>query len=289
VLVQAGDARLYFEVFGQEWVVDGCGLRRNPALVGLHGGPGLDGSELRHDLAPLADVAQVLVPDQRGHGRSSRSKPETWNLSRWADDVKSFCDALGIERPIVLGASFGGFVAQQYGAMYPGHPTGLILISTAPRFSALDELVARFREVGGEEAADVVRRDWEAPSEETAAEWERVISPLCTTRADPLRERLTALRIQTMEVNFHFMQAAKEMDLRPGLRAVRCPALVLIGEHDPLTTPQLGREIVDAIPANLARLHVVPDAAHEVFSDNPDDVYGTIRDFVRGLPPPSGP
>jgi pimeloyl-ACP methyl ester carboxylesterase len=287
VLVQAGDVRLYFEVFGQQWAVEGRGLRTNPVLVGLHGGPGLDGTELRYDLAPLADVAEVVVPDQRGHGRSSRSEPETWNLSRWADDVKSFCDALGIEHPIVLGASFGGFVAQQYGAMHPGHPAGLILVSTSPRFSTLEELMARFREVGGEEAADVVRRDWEAPSEETAAEWERVIAPLCARRADPLRERLTALRIRTMEVNFHFMQAAKTMDLRPGLRAVRCPVLILSGEHDPLTTLQLGREIVDALPANRARLHVVPDAAHEVFSDNPGDVYGTIRDFIQGLPPPT--
>jgi proline iminopeptidase len=201
--------------------------------------------------------------------------------------MRKLCDALGIDRPIVLGVSFGGFVAQQYGAMYPEHPAGLILVSTSPRFSTLDELVARFREVGGEEAADIVRRDWEAPSEETAAEWERVISPLCARRADPVAEQLTALRIRTMEVNFHFMRDAEAMDLRAGLRAVRCPTLVLMGEHDPLTTLQLGREIADAIPAGLARLHVVPDAAHEVFSDNPNEVYGNIRDFIRSLPGPS--
>jgi pimeloyl-ACP methyl ester carboxylesterase len=125
VRVVAGDVRLFFEVFGQEW--------------------------------PLADVAQVVVPDQRGHGRSDEGSPGTWKLATWAADVKNLSDVLGVEHPVVLGVSFGGFVAQQYAAAYPEHPAGLILLSTGPRFAALDELVARFREVGGEEAADMVR------------------------------------------------------------------------------------------------------------------------------------
>lgn len=284
MLVQVGDVRLFLEVFGQEWVVDGDGMRRQPVLVGLHGGPGLDGTKLRHDLAPLAEVAQIVVPDQRGHGRSGRSSPNAWNLSTWSEDVKNLCGVLGIEHPVVLGNSFGGFVAQQYAAAYPEHPAGLILVSTAPRFSSLEELVARFREVGGEEAADVVRRNWEEPTEENEAEWERVISPLAARRADPVHEKLEAMRIRTLEVNFHFMRRAKTMDLRAGLRAVRCPTLVVIGEHDPLTPLHLAREIVEAIPNGLARLQVIADASHAVFTDNPSDVYQSIRDFMSGLP-----
>ena len=68
--VSVGDVRLFFEVFGQEWVLAGSALEHRPVLVGLHGGPGVDGTGLRYCLAPLADVAQVIVPDQRGHGRS---------------------------------------------------------------------------------------------------------------------------------------------------------------------------------------------------------------------------
>ena len=150
----------------------------------------------------------------------------------------------------MLGNSFGGFVAQQYAATYPEHPAGLILISTGPRFAGLEETVERFREVGGEEAADVVRRDWESPSEETAAEWERVCSPLASLRTDrdPLIARLEAARIRTMDVNLHFMSEGKAMDLRDRLGTVRCPTLVILGEHDPLVPTRLGREIVEAIP-----------------------------------------
>jgi proline-specific peptidase len=280
VRVRVGDVRLFFEVFGRELAFTGSTMERRHALIGLHGGPGLDGTKLRHQLAPLAEVAQVLVPDQRGHGRSDRAGPESWNLASWGADVKSFSDALGIERPVVLGVSFGGFVAQEYAAAYPEHPAGLILISTGPRFAGLDETVERFREVGGEEAADVVRRDWESPNEETAAEWSRVCAPLMSLRKDPVIDRLRAERIETMEVNRHFMVEGKAMDLRDRLAAVRCPTLVVLGEQDPLVPARFGREIVDAIPGGLARLELISGAAHDVMVDNPADSYRVVREFL---------
>ena len=55
---------------------------------------------------------------------------ESWNLAQWGDDVYGFCEALGISRPIVLGASFGGVVAMAYATRHPAHPAKLILIST---------------------------------------------------------------------------------------------------------------------------------------------------------------
>ena len=106
--VSVADVRLFFEVFGQEWAFAGGKTERRAVLIGLHGGPGLDGSKLRFQLAPFAELAQVVVPDQRGHGRSDRGGPETWNLATWAADVKGLSDALSIDHPVVLGMSFGG-------------------------------------------------------------------------------------------------------------------------------------------------------------------------------------
>ena len=60
----------------------------------------------------------------------SGSRPDHWNLAQWAADVRAFCDALEIEKPIVLGVSFGGMVAMKYAASYPDHPSRLILVST---------------------------------------------------------------------------------------------------------------------------------------------------------------
>lgn len=284
--VSVGDVRLFFEVFGQEWVFTGSAMERRPVLLGLHGGPGVDGTGLRYGLARLADVAQVIVPDQRGHGRSDAGTPETWNLSTWAADVRGLCDALGVDRPIVLGLSFGGFVAQQYAFSYPEGITGLILVSTAPRFPAPEEVIARAREVGGDEAAETMRRDIENPTAQTAAEVMRVCRPLYSRRTtpDPVFAALEQHFIWTSDVIPHWMPHAQQtMDLRGDLRAVRCPTLVLIGEHDLLNPPGLGAEIVEAIPNGRARLELVSDAEHRIFTDNPEHSYRCIREFVADL------
>jgi len=286
VRVSVGDVRLFFEVSGAEWLLVEDGMRRRPVLIGLHGGPGLDGTKMRYQLASLADTMQVVVPDQRGHGRSDLSTSDRWNLATWAMDVRGLSDALGIERPIVFGSSFGGFVAQQYAASQPDHPAGLILASTCPRLPTPEELIERFRKVGGDEAAEVVRRNSEAPTTETKAEWMRVCGPLLSLKhdPDPLVAALDSVRIQTMDVNLHFFEhEGNTMDLRPALRNVRCPTLVLVGEHDPLTPVHLCHEILAAVPGGLARLEVIPDAAHDLATDSPEHTYRSIRQFIADL------
>lgn len=276
--IQARDVELYVEVFEVAPSISDL-----PALLGLHGGPGLDGAKLRYELAHLADVARVFVPDQRGHGHSDRGGPESWNLATWAEDVRNLADVLGLARPVVLGTSFGGFVAQKYAATFPGHPAALILISTGPRWLTLEEAVPRFRELGGQSAADAFRRDYEAPDADTSADWERGWTPLLTLREEGRRKLKELQQIRTIEVAMQFMAEGKTMDLRPELGAVRCPTLVLVGEYDPLIPVELATEIVQAIPDGQASLHVIPDAAHNVFMDNPDEAYSQVRAFLTTL------
>lgn len=283
VQVTIGDVRLYFEVFGQEYALasDGASVARRPVVIALHGGPGIDGAKLRFQLAQLADAAQVVVPDQRGHGRSDLGASETWNLDHWAEDVKAFADGLGIERPVVLGESFGGFVAQRYASAYPDHPGAMILVSCGPRFARDEEIAAQAAGAGGAEVASVITRracvDEEAEAEE---EWARVVEPLLSVRRDPVLDRVQELRIRTMQVNRHFGAEGFAMDLRPGLAHVRCPTLVIVGERDVLVPAHLGQEIVEALPAGLGRLEVVPDASHSVLTDNPTESGRLIREFV---------
>jgi proline iminopeptidase len=286
VRVLVGDAYIFFDVAGTGSVVDERGARVRPVLIGLHGGPGLDGTKHRYQLARLADVAQVIVPDQRGHGLSDLSTPDRWNLATWAADVKGLSDALGIDHPVVFGSSFGGFVAQKYSARYSDHPAGLILASTCARIPSTGELVERMRAVGGDEAADVVRRSIEEPSEKTIAEWMRVCGPLLSVNPepDPLIAAVSAARTQTLEVSLHWLAHEHDaMDLRPELHNVRCPTLVMVGDRDPQIPVSAAEEIVSAIPDGLARLEVIPNAAHELITDNPESVYTSIRAFIAAL------
>jgi len=90
--------------------------RQRPTLVLLHGGPGFDHTVFRPSYSWLADTEQVVYLDQRGHGRSDRGDPSRWTVDVWAEDVRGFCDVVGIEHPVMLGWSAGGAVAMAYAA-----------------------------------------------------------------------------------------------------------------------------------------------------------------------------
>src|SRR5205807_10527546 len=106
VRVQVGDTRIFFEVIGTKLVPEGPTMRERPTMLLLHGGPGFDHSVLATTLAPLADVAQLVLMDHRGQGRSDPSASEFWYLDTWIEDIVGFCDALELREPIILGQSF---------------------------------------------------------------------------------------------------------------------------------------------------------------------------------------
>ncbi len=283
--VSIDGVRLFVEVVGQQLVLSDDGAVQDlPTLIGLHGGPGVDGTALRYWLAPLADAAQVVVPDLRGHGRSDRGDPASWNLAQWAEDVHQLCHVLGIERPVLLGTSFGGFVAQHYAATYPDDLAGLVLVSTAPRYPGHKAVLARAREVGGERAAAALRHLIHDPGSQLSATDQQHLRALYQRHTDPQGEALEKAMIRTPEVAQAWVPSARqEMDLRDILQFVRCPALALVGELDPFNPPAHAAESVDAIPDDQAGLCVVPNAAHRVFTDSPKFTRERIREFMTGV------
>lgn len=79
--------QFFIHTVGSALPVSGSRVPVRPTLVVLHGGPGFEHSSLRPHLDVLADIAQVLYVDQRGHGRSEGSLPETDILPVLANDV----------------------------------------------------------------------------------------------------------------------------------------------------------------------------------------------------------
>jgi pimeloyl-ACP methyl ester carboxylesterase len=132
--------RLFVDIEGAGLVPQGASMREKPTPVLLHGGPGYDHSGFKPAFSRLADVAQIVYFDHRGHGRSDRRPPSEWTLDTFADDVVRLCDALGVTNPIVLGQSFGGFVAQRYLARHPAHAGKVILSSTSPQLGLARKL-----------------------------------------------------------------------------------------------------------------------------------------------------
>ncbi len=99
--------------------------------------------------------------------------------------MKGFCDALGIEKPIVYGGSFGGFVAQSYATRHPEHPGKLILVSTAAHF-VYEEIFAAFERIGGRQARERAEAHLLNPSPEAGKEFREKNFPLYRVRpVDP--------------------------------------------------------------------------------------------------------
>ena len=156
--------RIWFDVDGAGLVPDGSKMRHKPTLVLLHGGPGFDHSGFKPAHDALTDVAQLVYIDHRGQGRSAYSDPTHWTLNQWADDLRALCDRLGIERPAVLGLSFGRFVAQSLALRHPDHVGALVLSSTAAKFR-LDRCLETFSCLHGARAEAVAEAFWTDPGD----------------------------------------------------------------------------------------------------------------------------
>jgi proline iminopeptidase len=278
--VQVRDVSLYFDVVGMQLVPEGPTMREQPVVICLHGGPGFDHSSMKTAFGALADVAQVVLPDQRGNGRSDESTPDSWNLDTWIDDIPEFCRALGIEHPILLGSSFGGFVALGVAGRYPELPAKLILMSTALRIRP-DRALAMFERLGGSEAREAAARNFESPDLETRKEYQRICLPLYNP--EPGDPDALARVVQRHEVGLHFWrEQLTRFDLSAEAASVRCPTLVLGGELDPITTAADLEDLAAAIPE--ARLEILPDTGHGL-RNKPAEALAIVCEFI--LAPPS--
>lgn len=268
--------RLWFDVDGPALVPDGDRMRERPSIVLLHGGPGgFDHSYLRPYFSSLSEVAQVVFLDLRDHGRSARHDPEAWSFETCADDVRAFCDALGIHRPLVLGHSMGGFVALLYGARHPGHAGGMILQSTMARFD-LDRLTEGFRQLAGDEVAALARRDYGGDylgAEEWAQVW--------VTFGPHVPDETTMSRmIRSRDVNPPGLKLLRSFDALSELPRIASPTLVCVGERDPVTPVPASEEIATGLRPGVGRLEILPGAGHFPWLDIPDHYRSVIAEFI---------
>lgn len=275
----APGVRLFVDIDGFGLVPDGPAMREKPTLLLLHGGPGFDHAGFKPAFSQLADIVQIVTYDHRGHGRSDRRPTSEWTLDTWADDVVRLCQALGIEKPIVLGQSFGGFVAQRYLARHPGHPAKVVLSSTSPAFN-LERKLPVFEQLGGPAARALAEDFWLRPTEANTEQYLRELHGLYNTRppASPDGRHRTLYHLDILR---HFIVHEMHcMDLAPGLANARCPVLVMAGTQDPVCPPADSEDIAAALPPGLAELQVYAEAGHGAWRDQPEAAFAALRRFI---------
>lgn len=238
---RAGGHRLHY-------AREGAGPVRFLCLHGL-----VDDLAVWDRLVPgLAERGGVLRFDQRGHGRSE-APPGPCTRSDLARDALAVLDAAGTQRALWIGHSMGGVVALQAALDHPERVAGLVLIgSTAAcseRVAAWYERIARAGEREGcEGLARAIYGDRPRPVRGDAAGIARVTRMLASLHADPLAPRLSR---------------------------VRCPALVMVGEEDPM-----GARPSELLAAGIPRARLLrAPAGHWVHVEAPEAVLAGLDDW----------
>ena len=282
--VSVDGARIFFDVEGAKLVPEGPVMVERPTILLLHGGPGFDHSGFKPSFgAHLADLAQVVYVDHRGNGRSGGwDQRDRFTLEQWGDDIVGFCEALGIEHPVVWGWSFGGMVAQAYAARHPGHASKLVLQSTGARCD-VERIAEGFRRVAGEAAAQAARRFWsvDATPEDGMAYFEHCLPRYSPTPTDPLEFGRAVINLE-MIAN---LPGLKEFDLLDQLPAITAPTLVFVGDVDPVMPVEAAEEIVEHLTGSPSvELVRIPGAGHDAHRDAPEPVWRAARAFLESFP-----
>lgn len=246
-----------------------------PAVVLLHGGMD-DSRSWRWQLEGLCDEFKVIAWDAPGCGRSSEP-PACWRLADYAGCLARFLGVIGVNRPHVLGISWGSSLALELYRRFPKVPRSLILASAYAGWAGSlppTAVVERLQNVLA--AADLPRNELlqGLPGVLTAATPSPVADELASIWADnggtahPAGYRAMA----------HSMA---EADLRDVLPCINVPTLVLHGELDQRAPLTVATAIHASIP--MSKLVVLPCVGHMCNAEAPEKFNERVREFIRSI------
>ena len=256
----------------REW-----GRADGPAILFIHGWSQNHLCWKRQYESALADDCRLVAFDLRGHGMSEAPlEPEHYTERRlWADDIAAIIDQLGLDRPVLVGWSYGGFIICDYVRTHGQEGiSGIDFVGAAvalnsaafgtligPGFlnhfagSAADDLPTNIKAM-----CDFVRACTARPllPEEfaEAVAWNVVVHP-------KVRAALVAGEIDTDDV----------------LRSLAVPVLVTHGEEDTVILPAMAKHILTTCPA--AKVSWYPAVGHVPHMEDADRFNRELAEFVR--------
>ncbi|MEO8139114.1 MAG: alpha/beta fold hydrolase [Gemmatimonadota bacterium] len=252
-----------------------------PPVVILHGGPGADHNYLLPGFDALANGRTLIYYDQRGGGRSpvGREVPVGWREQ--VADLEALRRVWGFDRLTIAGYSWGGLLAMLYAIEHPARAERLALISPAPVWrAARDEFERRFQERTLTPALQAARRELRESGlreRDPTAHAQRLFElAVAGYFHDPEQARsLTPFRV-TERTRAEVWSSLGDFDLRPALRELRLPALVLHGDDDPIPFDS-ARATADCLGAEFVLLR---DCGHVPYVEAFDRFVGSLDRFL---------
>ena len=257
----------------------------------LSGGPGEDIHSMEGIADELGEKYRCIMWEQRGTGRSKlpRYDSSTINLNAYMEDIEALRKQFHAQKFIVVGNSWGMILGLAYAGTHPDAVRAVVTIGSGP---ITLEYLGVFSDNQNSRlgACEIELRDfWRDPSREAAdsdrAAFERLRAATVAYFYDRKKAVQMAAELNPNDYNFHvppaFLKAEGKYDIRPKLKTILAPVLLLQGRQD------LAGE------ANVCEAHsliknstlaFIDKCGHMPWLEQPEQTWKIVEDFLAHLP-----
>jgi proline iminopeptidase len=283
-----GEARLAVDG-GRIWYrVVGSGTA-TPAIL-LHGGPGYASFYMR-SLEAIGADRPVVRYDQLGAGKSDRiTDTAMFNIAHFVRELDSLRSHLGYDKVHIVGHSWGTILGFEYYRAHPEHVASLTLMSPALDIPAWERNAKRLVKTLSDSSQKAIATR-EAEKKFAAPDYQAALGEFYGKYVwlRPVQAELDSTMAGVNEAIYNYMQGPseftitgtlKQYDATPMLKTVKVPVLFTVGEFDEADPPTVKRHAAMTPGAKVA---VIPNAAHLVECDNPDETNRVVREFLKSV------
>jgi proline iminopeptidase len=286
MFAQINGTRIYFDVEGSSYQIDGATVQQKPVCFVLHGGPGGTHVGYKPHLTPLTKYMQFVYIDNRGSGLSEKGEPSSYTLENNVEDIEALRKYLGLEKIILLGQSYGGMVAMSYALKYQQHLEALILLTTSPSFTFLEKAKTFIQEHGNEEQQEMADLLWRGAfsSDEELIRYYEVMAPLYQYSFNPAAPKTKPAfpgKRSFEALNEGFGKFLRTFDLRDNLHTISTPTLVIGGVHDWITPVEDSKLIASKLPNS--ELVIFENSSHSVIQDEYEKFLRVMSEFLEKM------
>ncbi|MEA2509479.1 MAG: hypothetical protein QOG21_1561 [Actinomycetota bacterium] len=218
---------------------------------------------------------RLIAPHLKGFGGSDApSEASEYSMDGYARDLKGLLDELGIDKPVMVGLSMGGYIAFAFLRLYPDSVAALVLADTRAEADPPEgkerrtAQQAQVREQGTAALIDTL-------SGALLGEATRTSKPEVVEHAKGLMDN----------PGHGFIGALEAMKNRPDssgdLARIKAPTLVIVGENDGVTPPEASRKMHEHVGGS--RLVVLPGVGHLSNLESPEAFTAALEDFLSQL------
>jgi 3-oxoadipate enol-lactonase len=240
-----------------------------PRMVLIHS-LALDGSIWDGIAARLADQAEILTYDCRGHGQSDR-RAGSFTTELFARDLVELLDHVGWTTATVASCSMGGCVAQAFAGLYPSRVSALGLIDTTAWYG--EDAPKNWRE----RAATSRSKGLESMAEFQATRW--FGDHFRATHPELVKATTKIFLANDVDCYAATCVMLGDADLRHYLPALRMPAAVIVGEEDYATPMAMAQQLHETIRGST--LTILPGGRHLTPIECPEQIASQLLELLR--------